>query len=159
MIHWFTRAYLGHCQISMIGGLCHIEISPLICSANQWTAFYMIGTFVMKELTIFKKSFIMDVRQSSKYASGLLKDDQCWRNFVVNIVFLLWIFECCAYTVSSSWKTWSPIYYYLTPKNRFLAAPHLTLNQMKLICKYTWLFVMSFKCLQNCAPSRLYRHQ
>ena len=95
----------------------------------------------------------MDVRQSSKYASGLLKEDQCWRNCVVNIVFLLWIFECCVYTVSSSWKTWSPIYCYLTPKNRFLAAPHLILNQMKLICKYTWLFVMSLKCLQNCAPS------
>ena len=25
--------------------------SPLICSANQWTGFYMIRTFVMKELT------------------------------------------------------------------------------------------------------------
>ena len=28
----------------------HIETSPLICSANQWIGFYMIGTFVMKEL-------------------------------------------------------------------------------------------------------------
>ena len=27
-----------------------IETSPLICSANQWTGFYMIGTSVMKEL-------------------------------------------------------------------------------------------------------------
>ena len=32
------------------GGPCHIEISPLICAANQWTKFYMIGTSVMKEL-------------------------------------------------------------------------------------------------------------
>ena len=30
-----------------------IETSPLIFSANQWTGFYMIGTVVMKELTIF----------------------------------------------------------------------------------------------------------
>ena len=30
--------------------LYHIEISPLICRANQWTGFYMIGTSVMKEL-------------------------------------------------------------------------------------------------------------
>ena len=34
------------------GGLYHIEISPLICSTNQWTRFYMIGTSVMKELNI-----------------------------------------------------------------------------------------------------------
>ena len=27
-----------------------METSPLICRANQWTGFYMIGTFVIKEL-------------------------------------------------------------------------------------------------------------
>ena len=27
----------------------HTEISPLICRANKWTGFYMIGTSVMKE--------------------------------------------------------------------------------------------------------------
>ena len=32
------------------GGPYHIEISPLISSANQWTGFYMIMTSVMKEL-------------------------------------------------------------------------------------------------------------
>ena len=32
------------------GDPCHTETSPLICSANQWTDFYMIGTFFMKEL-------------------------------------------------------------------------------------------------------------
>ena len=32
------------------GGPYHIENSPLICYANQWTGFYMIGTSVMKEL-------------------------------------------------------------------------------------------------------------
>ena len=31
-------------------GSCHIETTPLICRANQWTDFYMIGTFVMEEL-------------------------------------------------------------------------------------------------------------
>ena len=30
-------------------GLYHLETSPLICSANQRTGFYMIGTSVMKE--------------------------------------------------------------------------------------------------------------
>ena len=28
----------------------HIETNPLICSANQWTGFYMLGTSVMIEL-------------------------------------------------------------------------------------------------------------
>ena len=28
----------------------HIETSPLICSANQWTCFYMIETYFMKKL-------------------------------------------------------------------------------------------------------------
>ena len=32
------------------GGRYHIETSPLICSANQWTDFYMITASVMKEL-------------------------------------------------------------------------------------------------------------
>ena len=29
----------------------YVETSPLICSANQWTGFYMIRTSVMKELS------------------------------------------------------------------------------------------------------------
>ena len=32
------------------GGPYHIETNTLICRANQWTGFCMIGTFVMKEL-------------------------------------------------------------------------------------------------------------
>ena len=32
------------------GGRYHIETSPLICRANQWTGFYMITASVMKEL-------------------------------------------------------------------------------------------------------------
>ena len=35
------------------GGPYHVETSPLICSANQWTSFYMIGTYVVKELNTF----------------------------------------------------------------------------------------------------------
>ena len=37
------------------GGRYHIETSPFICSANQWTGFYMITASVMKELTTFLK--------------------------------------------------------------------------------------------------------
>ena len=32
------------------GGPYHIETSPLICSANQLTGLYVVGTSVMKEL-------------------------------------------------------------------------------------------------------------
>ena len=32
------------------GGRYHIETSPLICGANQWTGFYMIAASVIKEL-------------------------------------------------------------------------------------------------------------
>ena len=32
------------------GGCYHIETSPLICSANQWTGFYVITASVMKGL-------------------------------------------------------------------------------------------------------------
>ena len=28
----------------------HVETNPLICKANQWTGFYMIGTSVMNDL-------------------------------------------------------------------------------------------------------------
>ena len=40
-------AYLFH-----NAGPYHIETSPLICIANQWTGFYMIGASVMKELNL-----------------------------------------------------------------------------------------------------------
>ena len=32
----------------------HIETIPLICSATQWTGFYMIRTSVLKELKLIK---------------------------------------------------------------------------------------------------------
>ena len=32
------------------GGRYHIETNPLICSANQWTGFYMITASVLKGL-------------------------------------------------------------------------------------------------------------
>ena len=32
------------------GGPYHIKTSPMICSANQWTSFYMTATSAIKEL-------------------------------------------------------------------------------------------------------------
>ena len=40
-----------NCYLFHDGGLYHIETSPLICFANQWTCFYVTGTSVMTELT------------------------------------------------------------------------------------------------------------
>ena len=42
-------------QLLHDGGPNHIEISPLICYANQWTDFYMIGASVMKELKVWRR--------------------------------------------------------------------------------------------------------
>ena len=55
------------------GSPYYIETSPLICRANQWTDFYMIGTFVMKELMRYTCkcfSLDMDVRPCSRKASS-----------------------------------------------------------------------------------------
>ena len=44
-----------------------IETSPLICSANQWTDFYMVGNSVIIELKVLS-SFVCG---SLQYTSGL----------------------------------------------------------------------------------------
>ena len=49
-IHFFSMFFFGPPLLFHDGGPYHIEISPFICSANQRTGFYMIGTSVMKEL-------------------------------------------------------------------------------------------------------------
>ena len=45
-------------QLFNDGGRYHIETSPLICSANQWTGFYVITACVMKELKQIKLNTI-----------------------------------------------------------------------------------------------------
>ena len=42
----FVISYL----LYIYGGRYNIETSPWICSANQWTGFYMLAVSVMKEL-------------------------------------------------------------------------------------------------------------
>ena len=37
---------------SLMGCPYQIETSPLICTTNLWTGFYMTGIFVMKELIL-----------------------------------------------------------------------------------------------------------
>ena len=45
-------------QLFNDGGRYHIETSPLICSANQWTGFYVITASVMKQLKQIKLNTI-----------------------------------------------------------------------------------------------------
>ena len=55
------------------GCTCYIETSPLICTANQWTGFYMIETSVNEELmTIFPLS------------ASHGKDDELLKTFNIN---------------------------------------------------------------------------
>ena len=57
-------------------GPYHIETSPLICRANQWTGFYMIGTSVMKELKVLVYGLI-----SSPFFATT---DYCFYFFLLN---------------------------------------------------------------------------
>ena len=41
------------------GGHYHIETSPMICGANQWTGFYMITASVLKGLRIIASEIII----------------------------------------------------------------------------------------------------
>ena len=45
------------------GGPYHIETSPLICRANQWTCFYMMGTSVMKVNSCFNVSVLRNIQK------------------------------------------------------------------------------------------------
>ena len=42
-------------------GPSHIETSPRICRANQWTGFYIIGTSIMNELKHLSKEYTASV--------------------------------------------------------------------------------------------------
>ena len=49
-----------------------METSPLICSPNQWTGFYMIGTSVMKNL--------MSVMVLSNNVGGNFVNNFLWKS-------------------------------------------------------------------------------
>ena len=46
----YERAFSGNSSFFHDGSPYRTETSPLICSGNQRTGFYMIGTSLMKEL-------------------------------------------------------------------------------------------------------------
>ena len=49
--NYFGNAQLYQGHLFHHGGPYHIETSPLICSTNHWSGYYIIGTSVMKELS------------------------------------------------------------------------------------------------------------
>ena len=55
----FVFAYITSIAFKLFhdGDRYHIETTPLICSANPWTGFYMITASVMKELNFKSLSF------------------------------------------------------------------------------------------------------
>ena len=85
---WMHRSQLFcHNQgiyLNEYGSSCQIETSPLICSANQWTGFCIIGTSVMKDSR----------RSSSTYTESLflhvVKHDLFF--FLFSLAFLSQIF-------------------------------------------------------------------
>ena len=56
----FQQVEVRKCSLLFHDGGSHdIEFSPLICSANQWTGFYIITASVVKELKpVFLNAFI-----------------------------------------------------------------------------------------------------
>ena len=60
-VNYFSKKFHHRCltgsYIFHDVGLCLIDTSLLICSANQWTSVYMIETSVLKEL-ILRRCFI-----------------------------------------------------------------------------------------------------
>ena len=63
-----VKKYL--CRKTHDGGRYHIETSPLICSANRWTGFYVITAPVMKEL---KSILLINAFQKESPRGLLLK--------------------------------------------------------------------------------------
>ena len=69
---YFVVGVKVYCQPFHDRGRYHIETSPLICSANHFTGFYMITASVMKGLrvtTIFSGTHIFDtcLKKLQKY--------------------------------------------------------------------------------------------
>ena len=70
------RKVLRKYQLFDDGGLYHIETSPLICRANQWTGFYMIGTSSIRELKGFLSLTIS--RKFGRVLNTLLGEQMEW---------------------------------------------------------------------------------
>ena len=59
-------------------GSCDIETSSLIFSANHGTGFYMIGTYIMKELSLVSNSHLANTinEELKETKEGYQKEDR-----------------------------------------------------------------------------------
>ena len=74
------------------GGPYHIETSPLICTANQWTGFCMIGTSVMKKLnSIFDINLAKNILRSI----NKLVTDREWNDWMSSSFEAIFAKEKC----------------------------------------------------------------
>ena len=90
---FFARGNLIGMLILLDGCAYHIKTTPLlICTANQWNCFYMIGISVMKELM---KNMVMLASLISwpLFTSGNLSRKSLKNHAIAIFIFLNWLFD------------------------------------------------------------------
>ena len=93
---------LHHC-LKFVWSPYHIQNSPLICSANQWTGFYLIGTSVMEELISSNKKSIWFLEFYFVFRTHSMQrftifSSKSWfissQNFYCARWYYAWAFQC-----------------------------------------------------------------
>ena len=90
---FFARGNLIGMLILLDGCAYHIKTTPLlICTANQWNCFYMIGISVIKELM---KNMVMLASLISwpLFTSGNLSRKSLKNHAIAIFIFLKWLFD------------------------------------------------------------------
>ena len=95
------------------GGSYYVETSPLIGSANQWTSFYMIEAFVMKEL---KQSSYLAIINFFLTFGTHWNDQWSWNSYFLQInlfytaqkiKFFIWDFFSKSDQIRRKLRIWS----------------------------------------------------
>ena len=94
------------------GGSYHIETNPLICSAYQWTSFYMIGASVMNKLIrLILVTLSVFVLRSFLLPSGGVKTQALSSEFTAKLILQI---RCHSYCLT--WWRKSRIIYMPLPQ-------------------------------------------
>ena len=128
-----------------------IETSPLICKANQCAGFYVIGTSVMRQLTIFIKSSIVNVWQ------GTIDVSEKCSYFVGNAHYsikhklhLTWQMLYFWYSTFEEimWLHQARWFYIITPRwHKWLIKHWQEWNWHKMFLCFKELYLFCFDCL------------
>ena len=95
-----------------MGAPYHIETSPLICSVNQWTGFYMIRIFFMEEL-----NDLHGLKKKLKFFKNS-KKPTCTGLIVTKLLFYLHIDQTKNFKHTSMFET-GPSDFHLLTLNEF----------------------------------------